>query len=322
MSSPSFVKCSPQGGAVPKTKQFKPLKNFNYKLVEEKLEGLLVNIDRDLQKRISTAEAISNLENARCLCLLNVLVRFTRNSYHAMQFLVADTPDDPARKPNYCLAVVPVNRQLLDLLFSLVYMLDDFKSRSLQYQRAGWREAREEYQKFKTEFSSSPEWKEYLIGFKGALEQWSRMFHITTEQQRNLGLIPYWKHPGELKDKNTASKTFLRWLDKWLYADTSAHSHLSFGGLIVAAPFLVAELAGGQDQEIVEGRMIQQFRFHQFSRTAFVTLAIATEIDIYCDLGNRDTASYLWTIFREYAPEANEMFNMRYKKLLDSRSAA
>jgi hypothetical protein len=301
---------------------FKPLKMFDYRLVQEKFEGLLINIDRDLQRRARESSDLRNLKAGRCLVLLNVIVRFARNAYRAMGYLMAQTPEDPSRSPTYALVLPPVNRQLLDLLFSLVYMLDDFEARSLQYQRAGWREARNELHKFKTEFSRDPEWQPFFQNFKRGLETLIPLLGISAEEQKDPSLIPYWKHPGELKDEKTKSRPFLRWLDKWLYGDTSAQAHLSFGGLFMVSPFLVAELVGGQSQEIVEDRMIHQYRFQHFSRTAFVTLAIVTEIDSYCKLGNRAAISYLWTMFAEHASEGKEMYRKRYEALLSSEPAA
>lgn len=297
----------------------KPLKRFDYKLVEAKLDGLLFNVDRDLQRRIKHAVSTKKVEADRCLSLLNVMLRFANNSYRAVRFVIAERPDEPARKPSYALIIAPVNRQLLDLLFSLVYMLDDFPTRSLRYHRAGWREAKEEYQKFKTEFSLDPEWEAFFAAFKEGLDKWAPLFHITEKERKNARLIPYWKHPGDLKDEQSPCRNFLRWLDKWLYGDTSAQAHLSFGGLFMVSPFLVAELVGGQSQEIVENRVIHQYRFHQFSRTALVTLAIATEIDCHCNLGNREVISYLWTMFSEHAPEGKEMYGARYEAKLGSR---
>ncbi len=300
---------------------FKPLKMFDYRLVQEKFEGLLINIDRDLQRRERASSNLRNLKASRCLVLLDVIVRFARNAYRAMGYLMAQTPEDESRRPAYALVLPPVNRQLLDLLFSLVYMLDDFEVRSLEYQRAGWREAREELHKFKTEFSRDPEWRAFLQNFKTGLETLVPLLGITAEEEKDPSLIPYWKHPGELKDEKTESRSFLRWLDKWLYGDTSAQAHLSFGGLFMVSPFLVAELVGGQSQQIVEDRMIHQYRFQHFSRTAFVTLAIATEIDSYCKLGNRSAISYLWAMFAEHAPEGKEMYSRRYEALLSRDSA-
>lgn len=284
------------------------------------MDGFLFNVDRHLQ-RLKNQHAQSSSAD-RCLSLLNVLMRFARNSYNAVWYLTADTPPDHHRRPNYVLAVPSINRQLLDLLFSLVYMLDDFEARSLKYQRAGWREAREEYQKFKTHFSADPAWKQHFMNLRENLELMGAAFEITPEQELNPSSIQYWKHPGELKDEQTQSRPFLRYLDKWLYADTSAQAHLSFGGLIPVAAFLVADLIGGQPQRIVEERIIQQYRFMHTSRTAVVTLAIATEIDAYLKLGYKDDALYLWRVFGDYVEEAKDMFEHRYAERLASYGEA
>jgi hypothetical protein len=303
----------------PKIRVSKPLRRFDYQLVQARMDGLLFNVDRHLQ-RLKSRHA-HNPTADRCLSLLNVLLRFARNSYHAVWFLTADTPPDHTRKPNYVLVVPSINRQLLDLLFSLVYMLDDFEARSLQYQRAGWREAQEEYQRFKNHFSADPAWKEHFINLRENLAMMVSGFGITPEQQRDPSSIQYWKHPGELKNEKTPSRSFLRYLDKWLYSDTSAQAHLSFGGLIPVAVFLIADLVGGQEQQFVEERISQQYRFMHTSRTAIVTLAIASEIDAYQKLGYKDDALYLWRVFADYVEEAKEMFEHRYVERLGSYTA-
>jgi hypothetical protein len=213
--------------------------------------------------------------------------------------------------------VVPaINRQLLDLLFSLVYMLDDLSGRSLRYQRAGWRELDQEYRMFKTQFSKDPEWRQHFKNVKGVLDGMIRQLGITETECKNPTQIPFWKHPFELKDEPTTSRAYLRYLEKWLYGDTSAQAHLNFGGLAMVGPFLVADIVGGQDEERVKNRTIHQYHFKHFSRTAIVTLAIATEIDAHFKLGNVAAASYLWNLFAEYCAEAKEMVQHRYEKLL------
>src|SRR5580698_2750208 len=96
----------------------KPLREFNYKLVEERMDGLLINIDRDLQKRGNQALRANSLDDERCLTLLNLMIRFARNSYDAVRYIAGDTPEDPRRKPNYVMVIPAINRQLMDLLFS------------------------------------------------------------------------------------------------------------------------------------------------------------------------------------------------------------
>jgi hypothetical protein len=301
--------------------RMKPLRQFDYALVLERMDGFLINVDRDLQRRGSQALRAGQHDNERCILLLNLMVRFARNSYDAVRYVAGDTPEDNRRRPNFVLVVPAMNRQLLDLLFSLVYMLDDLSVRSLQYQRAGWRELEQEFRMFKTEFSKDPEWKQHFANVKKTLEVLVVQYSITAEERRDPKLVPFWKHPFELKDEQTESRPFLRYLEKWLYADTSAQAHLSFGGLVMVAPFLVAELVGGQDEEFVNSRIIHQYRFKHFSRTAIVALAIATEINSYYNLGNNDAAAYLWNVFADYSAEAKEMLKHRYEKLLSESLA-
>ncbi len=89
-------------------------------------------------------------------------------------------------------------------------MLDDFEKRSLKYQRAGWRELKEEYQKFKTEYSRAPEWQPFFSSVEEDLKQRALLYQITDEQQKDPSDVTYWKHPGELKDEPSPSRPFLR----------------------------------------------------------------------------------------------------------------
>ena len=143
---------------------------------------------------------------------------------------------------------------------------------------------------------------------------------ITKNERRNPKTIPYWKHPFELKDEQTASRPFLRYLNNWLYNDTSAQAHLSCGGLIMISPFLLADLVGGQNQEMVEGRAMQQYRYLHISRTMIVTLAIASEMDSYFRLRNEDRLKYIWNVLTNNSEEAREMWEHRYERLWDKKS--
>lgn len=294
----------------------KPLREFNYQLVAEKMDGLLINIDRDLQRRGDEQLLRGQTDAERCTTLVNLVIRFARNSYNAVRYVAGNTPEDPRRNPDYVMVVPAINRQLLDLLFSLVYMLDDLSTRSLQYQRAGWRELDQHYRMFKTRFPNDPEWKQHFKNVKGVLDGMVHRFGITESERKNPKLIPFWKHAFELKDEQTQSRAYLRFLEKWLYGDTSAQAHMSFGGLAMVSPMLVADLIGGEREHWVRKRILVQYHFMHFARAAFVTLAIATEIDVCLKLGNASVAAYLWNIFAEYSAEAKDMVQHRYGKLL------
>ena len=85
----------------------KPLREFNYKLVDERMDGLLINIDRDLQRRGNRALGAREMDGERCFTLLNLMIRFAKNSYDAVRYVTGSTPEDSNRRPNYVMVVLP-----------------------------------------------------------------------------------------------------------------------------------------------------------------------------------------------------------------------
>jgi hypothetical protein len=300
-----------------------PLRRFDFNLVRARLDGLLFNVNRTLERRAKQAARIHDYDSEREYVLLMALIRIASNSYNALRYLLAEKPKDPNRKPTFVLIIPPVNRQLMDLLFTLVYILDDLRPRAIAFQRATWRELTDEFQRYRTTYKNDPEWRLYFEAAENASKVSIPLLKLTEDQQRNPSTIRYWKHPGELKDEPTSSRKFLRWLYKWLYIDTSAQAHLSAGGLFVLAPFLLMDILEGSAEplsaeELSKRREYRSYHFLHFSRTIFTVLAIATELDARLQLGYQEAVTYLWTIIREHVPEGREMYERRYSALLGS----
>jgi len=244
---------------------------------------------------------------------LIVMLRFAWNSYDAVRYVSADTPPDPARKANYTIVLPAINRQLLDLLFSLVYMLDDLIPRSLDYQRAGWRDFVEVRDSLKAQFGGRNDWTDFLEAMDSQIDTMVDRFKVSTEEQQNPNLIDYWKTPLKLAKRVGPCQNFLQFLEKEIYKDVSAQAHLTFAGLLKVSGFLVADLLGDQVPEANRIRAMQSFHFQQVSRTAITYLAVTTEIDTYLKLGNQAAIDYLWVILSEFVVEAKEMYEIRYQ---------
>jgi hypothetical protein len=45
-------------------------------------------------------------------------------------------------------------------------------------------------------------------------------------------------------------------------------------------------------------------------------LAIASEIENFCQLKNRDTLSHLWVLLGGYTEEADDVYKLRYQAML------
>jgi hypothetical protein len=143
-----------------------PLEEFDAQIVQIPLRGLLTNMDRDLERRVLQAAQSGDKEAERRLTLLLMMLRFTINSYEAVCFLITNTEHHPKRKDRFALIVPPANRQILDLLFTLVFMMDDFNARSIAYELSGYRHLREEYDKFHRRFGTHPKWQPHFESLK------------------------------------------------------------------------------------------------------------------------------------------------------------
>ena len=192
-------------------------------------------------------------------------------------------------------------------------MLDDLIPRSLEYQRAGWRDLVEERATTKAKYGDDVVWEGYLGLMDAQIDHMVNIFQITPEEQANPVLVNYWGTPFRLTKRESACKTFLQFLEKSIYKDVSAHGHLTFAGMQKISCFLVPDLLGDSVPEEKRKRAMQSLHFQQVSRTAIFFLAVATEIETYLKLGNHQSIDYLWVIFSEHVVEAREMYEFRYQ---------
>jgi hypothetical protein len=293
-----------------------PLEVFDAGIVQMPLQGLLRNMDSELTRLFKQAMTSHDREAERRLSLFLIMLRFTKNSYEAVSFLCSDSDDAPKRKREFALILPPTNRQLLDLLFTLVFMLDEFPARSMAYELSGYRQAREEYDKFQIRYGTHPKWQAQLLTLREWLPTMEKYFSITPEQKANPAQIKYWHAPYRLMKTPTKSQPFMEFLEKWLYGETSAQAHLNAAGLFSVAVFLISDFAPDDKQKTIAERNFEKYKFRHFSRTLITVLAIASEIDNFCQLKNREALSRLWVLLGGYAEEAEDVYKMRYQAML------
>lgn len=296
--------------------ELSPLELFDARIVQAPLQGLLRNMDSELVRLFKQAMTSHDSEAERRLSLLLIMLRFTKNAYEAASFLCSDADDTPKRKKEFALILPPTYRQLLDLLFTIVFMLDDFPSRSIAYELSGYRQAREVYDSFYKRFGTEPKRQTHFADLREFQETLEKYLSITPEQKADPTLIPRWYAPYRLMRTATKSQPFLEFLEKWLYGETSAQAHLNAAGLFAVGGFLISEFAPEDERQIIAERNFEKYKFRHFSRTLITVLAIASEIDNFCQLKNRDTLSHLWVLLGGYADEADDVYKLRYQAML------
>jgi hypothetical protein len=298
------------------TQQDAPLKEFDARTVQAPLQGLFRNMDCELVRRMKKAIASRDAQAERTLSLFLLMVRFTKNSHEALSFLCSSEDDQPKRKKEFALLLPPANRQLLDLLFSLIFMLDDFPTHSMNYERSGYRQAREEYDKFFTRYGAHPLWQAHFLSLHGWLPNMEKYLSITPEQKAKPSIIPYWRAPYRLMQTATKSKPFMEFLEKWLYGETSAQAHLNPAGLFSVGTVLLSDFGPEEERQLLVSRHLEQFVFRHFSRNLTTVLAIASEIENFCQLGNRDALVQMWVTLGAHADEAKDVYTQRYQNML------
>jgi hypothetical protein len=291
---------------------------FDAQIVQVPLRGLLLNMDRDLERlyKQQTRPSTGTMFGERKTSLFLIMMRVTINAYQAICFLISTEGDAPRRKKKFALVVPSINRHILDLLFTLVYMLDDFPARSLAYELSAYRQLREEYDQFRNRYARDSKRKKYFADLLRLRHMLERYLPITPEQRANPKLIEYWYAPNKLKDKPTKSRPFMRFLDKWLYGETSAVAHLNAGGLFSIGGMVMADLAPEEIRGQFDPRAIDGYIHRHFTRTLITVLAIASEIDTFCQLNNREQISRIWGLLNGYVPEAKDVYKKRYEAML------
>jgi len=300
------------------TQKLTPLEVFDARIVQTPLRGLLRNMDAELGRRFTQAMGSTDRQAERNSSLFFMMLRFTRNSFEAISFLCSDEDDAPKRKREFSLLLAPTNRQLLDLLFTLVYMLDDFPARSVDYERSAYRQLREEYEKHQGRYGTDPKWQIRLADMREFQQRMETYLSITPEQKGNPATISYWYTPYRLikMKKPTKSQPFIQHLERWLYGETSAQAHLNAAGLLTVAGFVISDLAPDEQQKAMIDRNFERYRSRHFCRSLTTVLAIGSEIDTFCSLNNREPLSRLWVLLSGYAPEADDVYKLRYQGML------
>src|SRR5215470_12103634 len=107
-------------------------KSVNATLILEPLDSLLAALENKLERE--WPKRLAGIRGAHELFLLTL--RTAATTYRSVRYLTADTPPDPARRLEYCISVPPLNRTILDNLFSTIFILEDLPARCEWYFKA------------------------------------------------------------------------------------------------------------------------------------------------------------------------------------------
>ena len=290
-----------------------PIEKVHFPLIQQPFETVMDALGNKIERQRSPQ--LEKAPGAKPVFL--IFVRAAFNTYKTVRHLCADEPEDSTRKPEYAFSCPALNRTILDCLFTVVFMLEDLPKRFRWYYQSGWRESREKFDRYSEQYGHLAEWKEWLDNSR-RLVQSGRDF-IGVEERESTD-IKYWPNPGKMAKygirKNESlppSREFLSYVTDWFYRDLSAQSHLSFPGLAHNAALLDLP----EVRQLWTERHAKKFRSDQMVMSITLCLSLASELEAYLGFQLAEKIKYSWTILGEYFLMSKEVYEFRYKDLLE-----
>jgi hypothetical protein len=253
---------------------------------------------------------------AREFVLLNVAT--THVTSRSVRYLCAEKPPDPNRSLEYSLSAPPLNRTILDNLFSMIFMLEDLQERCPWYHKAAWREQRLELDRYRSEYGTLPHWQDWLKNLSALCDFGVRLFQIPPQEVADPKTIPSWPNAGAMATYGVSAsapsppnRAFMQYLNDWFYADLSQQSHLGGQGMMKrSSPLLYPRKNSKREATLNKNR------YTWIGQTLALTLALASEVEAYFRFGLRVDLSYLWGLTVPVIVIAKEMYDKRYAVLL------
>ena len=133
---------------------------------------MVINVERSLPP------AIANVVGAPTIFLL--LSKVAETTFNTIRYFCADEPQDPRRQISFASSAPPLLRALLDEIFTVIFIGEDVAGRVQWYNKAGWREIREEHDRHLLRYKGkSPEWDTWLAKYGEALDNNQKHFAPT-----------------------------------------------------------------------------------------------------------------------------------------------
>lgn len=242
--------------------------------------------------------------------LFLMLTKVAIAAYETVKYFCAEKPDDPNRKIWFSVSAAPLLRSLVDEVCTVVFLVEDLPKRVEWYFRSGWRETFEEDIALRARYGGQPAWEEWLGNNRQRLAAMQADLRITEAELARPSSIQYWPTPPQMKSSQETA-AFLEYLRAWFYRELSQQSHLSYPGLAARGGNCLRKEA----DPIKEGTW-RKMRSDAVGYAVVLLLAFLTEVIVALKFDLRSRAAYLWALLAEYFGVAEELYEARYKALL------
>lgn len=298
----------------------KTKETVDWKVIGEPLDQALKALENKIERE--WPKEFSSYGGAQEVVLFTL--KAAKNTYQTIRWICADKPHYEDRKLEYCVTVPVLARTIVDQIFTIVFISEDVPNRSRLYYRAGWRELREQLNRWKSRHATDLKWTPLLKTCQERLNKSQQPWGITEDEVNDIRKIEQWPSPSEMigrkpnrrrekefRIKNPNTKIYLEFLYDWFYRELSQASHQTLPGLMDAGIQL-----NRNQSSVNEREQLLDYKSKCLRTTVSLLLALVSEIESVARFGLNEKMSYLWGLLIQYWNDAKELYDIRYSELL------
>lgn len=311
------------GAAAIKAQENPP--DFDYKVIRDDFHELLTATGNYLEREWPARYG----EVGSGQMVLLQLVRLAITTYKTVGFICSDVNDGADRDRRLALSTPPLNRTILEIIGSVLYLLEDLPRHTDLFFRAAWRDDYEMLIKYRERYGGRPRWDSYIDQRSKGLAKLEAKLGITETEKKNLDRVLRWPTLGKILRRlrndypHSNALPYLEFLDDWLYRELSTQSHLEPRGLgEMGLHFLGMEdlkAISGYDRDGIRERLdqkLQEFRTTQVWTAITLVLALASEIELHFGYGLKQRLLIVWALVNAHNEISQEVYKERYEALL------
>ncbi len=131
---------------------------FDFKPIRDDFHKLLIAVGYKLEREWPAKYAQVGSAQMELL----QLVRLAIVNYKTIAFVCSDINDGAVRDPLLCLSTPALNRTILEIIGSVLYLLEDLPRHTDLFFKAAWRDEQEMLAKYRDRYSGRPRWDAYI----------------------------------------------------------------------------------------------------------------------------------------------------------------
>jgi hypothetical protein len=148
---------------------------FDFTPIRDDFHKLLANVGNQLERQ--WPRRYSQVGSGQMVLLQ--LVRLAVLNYKTIAFVCSDLNDGAVRDQRFCLSTPALNRTILEIIASALYLLEDLPRHTELFFRAAWRDEQETLAKYRARYTGRPRWDAYISTRTARVEKLEKSLRIT-----------------------------------------------------------------------------------------------------------------------------------------------